>query len=670
MIGAVSPPEAARGLDAAGALEWSSGSCMNKKSSGNPEAAGKPSIETAAAPAAPPGRSRRFRVDVGTIVSAVALTQSLLLVSLGYWGSQRLVSRIGVSAHKANHHRTEDKVLAFLQKAESVVNAVGTAPSLRPAGEHAERTAELLWTLLQQSPELDSIYVSNEKGQMLMALRYPVPAMRHIERGAGFTTETWQYMLPLDAEADVQQRFATQRLASFRSSYDPTQRGWYVQARKAQGPVWTQPYVFAAAQELGVTYALPSQRSYADSAAQAMVVAGDVSLGRLSEFVRQFSNDGYGDSALLSADARVLARSDMPGVLHQLEPPAGVLGALYANTVIGGTADSGSNKKFSFTYEGRRYLVQASRIPSTGWQLVSWVPEDMLLGELNRAVLWGLLLALAFLAIALFISLKLSKLVTSPVENLSHIARSIGLLELDNLPREPSRVLEIQHLDQALDDSARSLKAFSKFVPVDVINQLIDEGHALAPSGSSRRVTVMFTDVEGFTSISESLDTDVLVGMLTEYFNLAAGVFARHGGVVDKFIGDGIMVLWGAPSDLKDAEYQACVAALELHVEMDELNRKWHEQGLPRFRTRIGIHTGMVIAGVLGSNDRLSYTAFGDAINVASRIEGINKQLGTQTLISEATFAGLGGRLHARRIEELVELRGRQTRMVLYELTA
>jgi adenylate cyclase len=644
---------------------------MHKNSSGNPAAAAKPSIDPAAAasaPTPPPGRSRRFRVDVGTIVSAVALAQSLLLVSLGYWGSQRLVSRIGLSAHKSNHDRTEDKVLAFLQKAESVVNAVGTAPSLRPAGEQSERTAELLWTLLQQSPELDSIYVSNELGQMLMALRYPVPAMRHIELGAGFTTETWQFKLPLDAEADVQQRYATQRIESYRSSYDPTQRSWYLQASRTQGPIWTQPYVFAAAQELGVTYALPSKRRYADSSPQALVVAGDVSLGRLSEFVRQFSSGGYGDSALLSADARVLARSDQPGVMHKLDAPSGVLGALHQHMVADGTAGSGDDTEFSFTFDGRRYLVQTSRIPATGWQLVSWVPEDMLLGDLRRAVLWGLLVALGFLALSLFMSLKLSKLVTSPVENLSHIARRIGLLELDNLPRETSRVLEIQHLDQALDDSARSLRAFSKFVPVDVINQLIDEGNALAPNGSPRRITVMFTDVEGFTSISESLDTDVLVGMLTEYFNLATGVFARHGGVVDKFIGDGIMVLWGAPADLPDAEHKACLAALELHVEMSELNQKWQDQGLPEFRTRIGIHTGTVIAGVLGSNDRLSYTAFGDVINVASRIEGINKQLGTQMLMSEVTFAGLAGRLHTRRIEELVELRGRQTRMVLYEL--
>ncbi len=174
--------------------------------------------------------------------------------------------------------------------------------------------------------------------------------------------------------------------------------------------------------------------------------------------------------------------------------------------------------------------------------------------------------------------------------------------------------------------------------------------------------------MEGFTSISESLAADVLVKQLTEYFNLAARVFARHGGVVDKFMGDGIMVLWGAPMDLEDAEYKACTAALELHAEMNELNATWRAQGMHEFRTRIGIHTGHAIAGVLGASERLSYTAIGDVINVASRIEGANKELGTRTLISETTFAGLGGRLATRRIEEMAELRGRQTRMVLYEL--
>ena len=280
---------------------------------------------------------------------------------------------------------------------------------------------------------------------------------------------------------------------------------------------------------------------------------------------------------------------------------------------------------------------------------------------------WSLMLVLVSLGIILFISLRLSKLITAPVENLAGIARRIGRFDLDELPRVDSRVLEIHHLDQALDESARGLKAFSKFVPVDVVNQLIDEGHTLTPSGGPRRITVMFSDVEGFTSISEATDSQVLVDQLTEYFNVATRVINWHGGTVDKFIGDGIMVLWGAPAELEDAEHQACLAAIELQKAFDTLNADWAARGLHTFHTRVGIHTGVAVVGVLGSNNRLSYTAFGDAINVASRIEGINKELGTRILLSEATFEGLRGRLHTRRIDA-VELRGRQQKLVLYEL--
>lgn len=614
-------------------------------------------------------RLRRFRVDVGTIITVVVLVESLLLVVLGYWGSQRLVSTIGESAHHADHARIEDKTITYLTKAASVVQAIGDSPSLRTAGDNAEQTGELLWTMLQQSPELDSVYVADIEGRMLMVTRHPAPAVRRIQVDADGTTETWEYKpQPVDGN-DSQQRYRTERIEAFRSRYDPRQRVWFQSALAKKGSsVWTPPYVFAAAQELGVTYAMPALRRDATGRSQSLVAAGDVTLGRLSEFVRQFSRAGYGDSALLSAEYLVLARSDVPGNVQKLEMPgSGVLGAIHARMLADGSARGTASTGFGLDHDGRRYLVQGSRIPSTGWWLISWVPEDKILGGLRRAVLWSLALVLVSLAVILFVSLRLSKLITTPVENLSRIARRIGRFDLDNLPRVQSRVLEIQHLDQALDDSARGLKAFRKFVPVDVVNQLIDEGHALTPNGGPRRITVMFTDVEGFTRISEATDSDVLVDQLTEYFNVATQVIARHGGTVDKFIGDGIMVLWGAPTELEDAEHKACVAALELHVELDALNTRWAARGLQLFKTRIGIHTGVAVVGVLGSNDRLTYTAFGDAINVASRIEGINKELGTRVLMSEATFDGLRGRLRTRRIEE-VELRGRQTKLVLYEL--
>ncbi|MDP9991913.1 adenylate cyclase [Variovorax boronicumulans] len=640
--------------------------------SSRPDAARAPPTPSSSSfSSSPRAGLRRFRVDVGTIICAVALLQSMLLVAFGYWGAEQLVSKVGESAHKVNHDRVEDNVLAFLAKTEALVRAIAHTPSLHPAGHDGDRTAELLWAALEQTPELDSIDVASDDGHLLMAMRYPEAAVRQVLRDADFSTETWEYKQPPDGDGDEdpRQRYETTRVEAFRSDDDPTSDEDFVQAMKAQRPVWTSPFVLPAEKELGVSHARPSRRRDDEGRTQTLVVSASVSLGHLSSLVRLFGGTGHGHSALLSADHHVIARSDNPHLVRVLEDPdGGVLGALHAHMLASGSRGWTEDMAFALDHGGARYQVQTSRIPSTGWRLVSWEPEDALLGGLHRNVLWSLLLTLSFLAVSLFISLRLSKLVTAPIENLSRTARRIGRLELDALPRESSRVFEIQNLSQALDDSARSLRAFSKFVPVDVIKQLVAEGHALAPNGSPRRVTAMFTDVEGFTSISESMEAGVLMRQLTEYFNLATRVFARHGGVVDKFMGDGIMVLWGAPADLPDAEYQACIASLALHEEMKALNRKWLEEGLQEFRTRIGIHTGVVIAGVLGSSDRLSYTALGDVVNVASRIEGTNKQLGTRTLISEATFAGLGRRLATRRIEESIELRGRQTRMVLYEL--
>ena len=621
---------------------------------------------SATAPARSP-RLRRFRVDVGTIITVVVLFQSLLLVAIGYWGSQRLVSTIGESAHRADHLRIEDKVNAFLAKAASVVDAVGAAPSLRPAGEGAVPTAELLWVLLQQSHELDSLYVANDAGRMLMVQRYPEVAVRHIVRERDFTVETWEYKPAADDGKDTQQRYLTERISAFRTQYEPRARSWYVQATQKGVPVWTAPYVFAASQELGVTYAVPGQRRDRDGA-QVLVASGDVTLGRLSDFVRLFSRAGYGDSALLSAEHQVLARSDQPGRIQALALPGnGVLGAIHARMLADGSARGTVSTAFPIDFDGQRYLVQTSRIPATSWRLISWVPEDKLLGGLRRAVLWSMLLVVAFLVLIVGVSLRLAQRVTAPVESLSSIARRIGRLELDGLPRVESRVLEIQHLDQALDDSARGLKAFRKFVPVDVVTQLVESGHTLGPSGEPRRITVMFTDVAGFTRIAEATPTEVLVRQMTRYFNLAAAVFTRHGGTIDKYIGDGTMVFWGAPGDVPHAEESACRAALELQAELDVLNAEWRASGLAEFQTRIGIHTGPAITGVLGSKDRLAYTAVGDTVNVASRIEGINKELGTRVLISETTFDGLGGRLPTRRIDAMT-IRGRQKPLLVYEL--
>lgn len=631
-----------------------------------PPAPPSPPVPAARPPARP--RLRRFRFDVGTIITLVVLLQSLLLVGLGYWGAQKLVTSIGESAHGSEHTRIEDKVRAFLAEAAAVVNSMADAPRLQPSGADARHTEELLWALLQPARELDSVYVADTTGRMLMVQRYPDPAVRHIVREHGRTTERWEYK-PHPASTDDKQRlYDTVRTQTYRTDYDPLSRSWFRQAMAQQDAIWSAPYTFSAAQELGITYAVPGLRLDRDGQPQALVAAGDVTLGRLSDFVRQFNQEGSGESALLGPNHNVLARSDVAGPVWQLQPPtSGVLGGLHGYLRHAGQGYATQGGAFAFDHAGQRYLVRTSRLAATGWLLISWVPEDQVLGDLRRAMRWTLAAVLGFLTVVPLVSLRLARRVTAPVERLSLIARRIGRLELDALPRVTSHVLEIQQLDQALDDSARGLRAFRKFVPLDVVTQLTRQGHTLGPSGEPRHITVMFTDIAGFTRLAETTPAEVLVAQLTTYFDLASRIFARHGGTLDKYIGDGIMVLWGAPAELADAEFKACCAALELQAALDRLNAAWRAQGRPAFPTRIGLGTGTVIIGVLGSQDRLAYTALGDAVNVASRLEAANKTLGTRILISDRTCAGLQGRLPTRRIEAMV-LPGRQAPLVVHEL--
>ena len=608
-------------------------------------------------------RVRRLRVDVGTIITLGVLGQAALLIGLGYWGAERIVGTLASSVHRADHQRVEDRIRAFLDRSVTVAHTMAAAPTLAPAGRDSDDSAELMWALLSEAPELDSVYVADAAGRMLMVLRYPQPVVRHIERMTGITHERWEFKRPESDGGDARSRFVTQRTAVRESQYDPLARRWYQQAVGRQRAIWTEPYVFDAARELGVTYALPLPPSD-KSTAPAMVVAADVTLGRLSDFVRQFSRSGLGDSALLSASGMVLARSDQVGVPQALVPPhGGVLGVLAQQL----RRQPPERRGFDARVDGQTYLVQASTVPATGWTLLSWVPERAVLGRLRDGVVWGFAAALAFLVLMLLMSWRVARGITQPIERLARNARRIGRLQVRNLPRVNSRLLEIQHLDQALDDSARGLQAFMKFAPVDVVNQLVAQGHTLRPGGESRVLTIMFVDVRGFTQIAESVPVEQLVQQLTRFFNVAARVIASFGGTIDKFIGDGLMVLWGAPLELARPELQACKAALGLQRAMDTQNARWRRSGLPEFAIGIGIHTGPVVAGVLGAADRLAYTALGDSVNVASRVEGLNRQLGTRILLSETTRAGLDGHLPTRVIGTM-PLRGRQTPLDVSEL--
>lgn len=207
----------------------------------------------------------------------------------------------------------------------------------------------------------------------------------------------------------------------------------------------------------------------------------------------------------------------------------------------------------------------------------------------------------------------------------------------------------------------------TRYVTKDVVDLILKQPENIILDGEEREATVMFCDIRGFTGISESMTPKELVQMLREYFTLMVGAVFKYHGTVDKFIGDCIMAIFGAPTPQPDHAKLAVKTALEMQKLLKEFNSARFQQGKDALRIGVGINTGNVVVGNIGSEKRLEYTAIGDAVNLASRLEGITKPYGAQIIISESTYRHLDHTLVEREVDE-VRVKGKHQPVKIYEI--
>jgi adenylate cyclase len=210
-------------------------------------------------------------------------------------------------------------------------------------------------------------------------------------------------------------------------------------------------------------------------------------------------------------------------------------------------------------------------------------------------------------------------------------------------------------------------RMFGQYMSETVINHLLEHPEKLQLGGERRRVTLFFSDLAGFTTISERLSPETVVSLLNDYLSRMTQIILDEAGTVDKFEGDAIMAFWGAPLDQPDQAARACRAALRQQAALEELNRGFAGLSLPPLSMRIGLHTGDAIVGNLGSEKRFDYTVIGDTVNLASRLEGVNKFYGSHIMASEVTVAECGGAVEFRELD-LVAVKGKEQAVRVFEV--
>lgn len=257
-----------------------------------------------------------------------------------------------------------------------------------------------------------------------------------------------------------------------------------------------------------------------------------------------------------------------------------------------------------------------------------------------------------------------------PILMLVSAVRAIGEGKLDQ-KIEIKRKDEIGDLTDAFNDMAKGLQerefirqTFQKFVHKDVANELLSNPDMVKVGGERKKATIIFTDIRGFTPLSESLKPEDLIGLVNGYFKQLLPIIDRNGGVLDKFIGDAMMIVFGAPIEKDDDAMRAVRTGLEMQQKLQEMKKEKEKEGRKTIVMGIGINTGYVVAGNVGSEDRMEYTVLGDVVNVAARIEGQSRT--GEVMISEETYNEVRDFIKVSGDVDQVALKGKSKPMNIY----
>lgn len=450
------------------------------------------------------------------------------------------------------------------------------------------------------------------------------------------------------------------------TGYDPRTRPFYRLATAAGRGVWTPPYVFEGQNVPGITYALPFERNAERDGARRGVFTIDFDLARLSELTRELRFSPNGRVVVLTGDDIVLAHPTAPVVAAAAGQPALVPARELADPAV--RALLARRGAAELEIDGTPHLARWLPIrvdPSAAWQVLAFAPEADFTTGLRERVVSSLLISLIAVIVAVVVAWVLARRVSKPLVGLAAEMEKVGEFRLEETAASsPSMFREIEMMNVALARMKSGLSSFARYVPRDLVRAVVASGQPAELSGDTRELTVFFSDLAGFTSLAESRTPGELVRLLGEYFDDMSQIIASEQGTLDKYLGDGIMAFWGAPLPLPAHPVRACAAALRCDRRVRELSAR----GVS-LSTRIGIATGDVLVGNIGSTERLNYTVMGDTANLASRLEGLNRQYGTQLMISEATYEQAREAIVARPLD-VVAVKGKVRGVRVYELLA
>ncbi|MFT5171794.1 MAG: adenylate cyclase [Candidatus Marinamargulisbacteria bacterium] len=323
-----------------------------------------------------------------------------------------------------------------------------------------------------------------------------------------------------------------------------------------------------------------------------------------------------------------------------------------------------------FKIDGARYISSFTPFPyhyAENWKLVLVVPENDFLGVIIQTQKDTFYMSMMFLFFGILFAVVLSRSVTRPLQELSVHAAQMGNFDLTAMIDVESNIREIQALSNAMSTMQGQLSQYKRYVPIELVNRLKESGKDISLDGESKHVSLMFTDIQGFSKITMDLPAEVLIKHLSAYMTEMSQIIKQEKGLATNYIGESVLAVFGGVISLENHAVQACLTALKCQEKIGHLNKQWIQEGKTPMLTQIGVHTGDAVIGNMGSVDQYLFTVLGENVHFASQVERSNRHYRTALLISEQTHALVKESFICRPIDYL-ESKIQRKPVLIYEL--
>ncbi|CEG58640.1 adenylate/guanylate cyclase domain-containing protein [Legionella fallonii] len=480
---------------------------------------------------------------------------------------------------------------------------------------------------------------------------------------------------PINIRYEIDEEGHIIRERQLTKHYDPRVRPWYQQAEKAGKPILTDIYTFFVFNKSGyfvpgITAATPI---YDKNNQLKGVFALDLTIDGIQRFIKELQ---------VTKNTMIYITDDKQQVIAYRNP-------FQTQDIRGETLTPELIKKFniplvsfdkgnqprvtSYKYNGKTFFLAYQPITEhtiyKPWHINIIVPAEDVLAPLQTLSIRALLLTIFVLLIGVLMTRYISKKISYPIIQLAKQTEEITKLNLNQPPSLQTVIKEISYMDKSLAAMRASLASFQRYLPRSLVKKLITSGKIAHVGGQNENLTILFSDIQDFTTLSEEIRPQQLMNYLSEYFQSMTESVIVHQGTLDKYIGDAVMAFWNAPSRDEKHAFHACQTAVDMLQRAEKLNSYKRQNGLSEFKIRIGINSGEAVVGNVGSDDRLNFTALGDAVNLSSRLESINKIYHSEIIISHTTYEQVANEFTFRLLDQ-VAVRGKRKITTIYELIA